>query len=320
MTFKLKNIVSFHIGGRNVSLSGRAKEVRRLAQGGTPREIDPNGDYQSGQMYVQGYLQENSRHRLPVLLWHGGGMTGVNWETTPDGRPGWLHHFLEAGYDVYISDAVERGRSGWNAFPDIYADAPLFRTKNEAWDMFRLGEKDGYHTNHALRVSHPETLFPLESFDQFACQWVPRWADHEMLTMSAYRSLLEKIGPAIVIGHSQGGGFALKAAQECPELVWATVALEPSGAPDMNASAGKSHPHLIMWGDHIHTHRIWAGYRKTVDRYVSQLREHSTTVEVIDLPKEGVRGNTHFLMMDRNARTLATRVIDWLDGIATWRG
>ncbi len=320
MSFQLKNIVSFHVGGRNVSLSGRTKEMRRLAQGGTPREINPNGDYQFGQMYVQGYLQENPRHPLPVMLWHGGGMTGVNWETAPDGRPGWLHHFLNAGYDVYICDAVERGRSGWNAFPDIYTDAPLFRTKNEAWDMFRLGEKDGYHTDPALRVSHPEMLFPLEFFDQFACQWVPRWADHEMLTMSAYRALLEKTGPAIVIGHSQGGGFALRAALEFPDLVAATVALEPSGAPDRKSSVGKSPPHLIMWGDQIHSHAIWAGYRKTVDRYVSQLRELKTTVEVIDLPAEGIRGNTHFLMMDRNAHTLANRVLAWLGSVAAERG
>ena len=29
----------------------------------------------------------------------------------PDGKPGWQHFFLDAGYDVYVSDAIERGRA-----------------------------------------------------------------------------------------------------------------------------------------------------------------------------------------------------------------
>ena len=42
-----------------------------------------------------------------------GGLTGACWETTPDGRPGWLHNFLSAGFAVYVLDNVERGRSGF---------------------------------------------------------------------------------------------------------------------------------------------------------------------------------------------------------------
>jgi hypothetical protein len=42
-------------------------------------------------------------------MWHGGGLTGVTYETTPDGREGWLNLFVRKGWDVYVSDAVERG-------------------------------------------------------------------------------------------------------------------------------------------------------------------------------------------------------------------
>jgi hypothetical protein len=35
------------------------------------------------------------------LLWHGGGLTGVTYETTPDGRDGWLNMFVRSGWDVY---------------------------------------------------------------------------------------------------------------------------------------------------------------------------------------------------------------------------
>ena len=46
-------------------------------------------------------------------MWHGGGLTGVTYETKPDGKPGWLNYFLRKGWDTYVSDAMERGRSGW---------------------------------------------------------------------------------------------------------------------------------------------------------------------------------------------------------------
>ena len=38
------------------------------------------------------------RARIPLLMWHGGGLTGVTYETTPDGREGWLNYFLRKGW------------------------------------------------------------------------------------------------------------------------------------------------------------------------------------------------------------------------------
>lgn len=312
MTLSLRGLVSFHIGGENTQIGGRPIQSRRLAQGASPRPIDPNGDYETGQMYVQGYLHAQPSHPLPVLLWHGGGMTGVNWETTPDGRPGWLHRFLEAGFDVYVSDAVERGRAGWNSFPEIYKDEPLFRSKNEAWQMFRLGTAKGYASTPQKRQPHDGVQFPVDAFDQFAKQWVPRWAGHEDITMAAYLALMHRIGPCMVIGHSQGAGFALKAAQQAPGLVRKVVALEPSGAPDHDHSISGLPPHLVIWGDYIEGHSTWQTYRLRVDSHVEKLRASHTEVTVLDLPQQGVRGNTHFLMLDRNSDVIVRDVIAWL--------
>ncbi|MEK7947519.1 alpha/beta fold hydrolase [Pigmentiphaga sp. YJ18] len=309
----LRAIDSFHVGGAVRTLRDLPVETRRLAQGAAPRPVDPNGDHVVGQMYVQAYRLARPRHALPVLLWHGGGMTGVNWETTPDGRPGWLWRFLRAGYDVYVSDAVERGRASWARHPELYADAPLFRTLDEAWDMFRMGPADGYRTDPAARRAHPGQQFPVDAFDQFARQWVPRWAGHEAITSAAYRALLDRVGSCIVVGHSQGGGFALLAAQERPETVRAVVALEPSGAP--GAGQAGIQPHLLAWGDHVDDHPVWRRYRATVDAHAAALAERGAPVEVLDLPAGGMRGNSHFLMMDRNSDLIADRVLHWLDAL-----
>ena len=135
----LKSMNSFFVGGATAVLEGLPVEYRSMVLNGSPREVNPNGEQVYGQMYVQEYRLAQPRHPDPVLLWHGGGMTGCTWETTPDGRNGWLWKFLDAGYDVLVSDAVERGRSSWARFPQVYRESPVFRTKREAWTTFRMG-------------------------------------------------------------------------------------------------------------------------------------------------------------------------------------
>ena len=100
-------------------------------------------------MYVQ-YVKlygSYARAKYPLLMWHGGGLSGVTWETKPDGQPGWQQFFLRAGHDVYVSDAVERGRASWARYPEIFKTEPFFRTKKEAWELFRIGPADSYATD-----------------------------------------------------------------------------------------------------------------------------------------------------------------------------
>src|SRR5205807_10265818 len=90
---QLRDMGSFHVGGRIIEITGQPIKEVVFTPGGVPAKMDPNGKYQVEQMYVQYFLQQNRRGRLPLLMWHGGGLTGVNYETTPDGRAGWLSYF-----------------------------------------------------------------------------------------------------------------------------------------------------------------------------------------------------------------------------------
>lgn len=141
--YTLKEIGSFHIGGREVVISGKPIKEIVFAPGGVPAKIDPNGVYQVEQMYVQYFIPENRRGKMPLLMWHGGGLTGVTYETTPDGRDGWLNYFLKRNWSVYNSDAVERGRSGWAMYPDVFKGEPVFLTKENPFERFRIGDGPG---------------------------------------------------------------------------------------------------------------------------------------------------------------------------------
>lgn len=276
---------------------------------GVPREVNPNGVHTHGQMYVQHYELSRPKHHIPILLWHGGGMTGCTWETTPDGRPGWLWRFLEAGYNVYVSDAVERGRSSWAMFPEIYKEAPAFRTKEEGWKVFRLGTT--YTDNPADRHVFPGQQFPIGSFDEFAKQWVPRWPAHEHITLAAYQKLVERIGECAIVGHSQGAGFAVEIARRLPRHVRAVVAVEPGGMPN-DLPTVQMPAHMVMWGDHIEAAgQHWIRYRHQAESYLAKAGSLLPAM-VVDLPREGVIGNSHFPMMDRNSDAIFEKVQTWI--------
>lgn len=309
----LKSLRSHFLGGREVAAGGLPVLRKQVVGNGAARAVDMNGSYCAGQLYVQEYRLAEPRHALPVLLWHGGGMTGAQWESTPDGRQGWLWRLLQSGYDVFVADAPERGRASWAMYPQIYDAAPIFRSKEEAWHLFRIGPADGYAPAGQPRRAHPAQQFPDAAFDTFAKQFVPRWLAHDAMALDAYRQLLDLAGPCIVIGHSQGGGYATQLAREYPGPIRAVVAVEPTGTPER--VDGPLPPQLLVWGDHFDHNDTWRRYRAQTDAYWDALRRAGRRADVLDLPAAGIAGNSHFCMLDRNSDRIAELIVDWLNGL-----
>jgi len=296
-TLEIAEIGSFHVGGRRA--------------GAPPHMVDPNGELEVEQMYAQYVKLDRPKARYPLLLVHGGGLTGVTYETKPDGQPGWQSYFLHAGHDVYVSDAVERGRASWARYPEIFKSEPFARTKQEAWELFRIGPPG----NYPVRAAYPETQFPVEAFDQFAKQAVPRWATNDAATIAAYEAYFRKVGPCVVLAHSQGGNLVLTAGLRVPELIRGFVLVEISGAPDpvmTNLAVFGNVPHLFVWGDYIDDSRSWIQMADTVARYGEALRTVGGSVEWLDLPAVGITGNSHMIMMDRNSDAVAGLIQDWM--------
>ena len=55
----------------------------------------------------------------PMFLIHGGAHTGACYLMTADGRHGWAHAFVRAGYRVFIPDWAGSGRSGHVPYDDL---------------------------------------------------------------------------------------------------------------------------------------------------------------------------------------------------------
>lgn len=314
---RICEIGSFYVGGEMVHLQGLPLRERISTPGGPVHHVNPNGELVAGQMYVQYVRLAEPQSSVPLLMWHGGGMTGVNWETTPDGRPGWQMFFLRAGFDTYISDAVERGRASWAPFPQVYSEAPYFRTAKEAWEeAFRFGAAGSWDADPAKRRPHPGLKFPVAHMETFLCQSVPRWGCNDVATQRAYDALLRHFDHGVVIlTHSQGGNFGMTAALRAPERVRAVISLEPSGAPDPaehDAGLLKDVPHLFVWGDYLDQYPFWEESLPASKRWHDALQHTGCAVTWTELPALGIRGNSHALMSDTNSDEVANLVLEWL--------
>ena len=310
----LRDMGSFHVGGRDVEITGKPVKEIVFTPGGVPAKIDLNGTYAVESMYVQYFLPENRRGAVPLLMWHGGGLTGVSYETTPDGREGWMNYFIKQGWDVYNSDAVERGRAGWAMRRTFSRASRCFSPRRILSSASASGRAPAPGARDpAQRKLMPNSQFPVEAYDNFVKQAVPRWTTTDDAIIRAYIALVDKVCPCVILFHSQAGQFGFKVAQARPDKVKAIVAVESAGAGNIErAPALKAIPILMLFGDAIDKDSRWVTYRKIDTEYAAAVRAGGGSVDVVQLPGIGIKGNSHMLIMDKNNWEIADLIQKWL--------
>jgi pimeloyl-ACP methyl ester carboxylesterase len=196
---------------------------------------EPGKETMQGQMYVEVLAPKDVRRPYPLVLIHGAAQTATNWMGTPDGRKGWAEYFVEQGYVVYMIDQPMRGRSA--AHP---GDGPtrMFTAANEEW-QFTAIENEARWPQAKLHTQWPgdgpnkgRKGDPI--FDAFYATQVETVISNEQTQQrnkEAGAALLDRIGPAVVLTHSQSGAFGWLIADARPGLVKAIVAIEPAGPP-----------------------------------------------------------------------------------------
>jgi pimeloyl-ACP methyl ester carboxylesterase len=273
------------------------------------------GEIITDQMYVQ-YRIPKTISGLPIIMVHGSGHTGVTYETTPDGREGWATYFTRHGFPVYVVDHVGRGRSSFDpsvinqakqeSKPGSLPTVPLF-TRQRAYQNFRFGPKFG--------TPYPGGQFPIEAQDQYFAQLVPNTETTlpggGANTVKALAALVDKIGPAMVMVHSQSGGYGLELVRQRADKVKALIIVEgacgPLSADDVKNSFSKVAT-LMVWGDNAND----ADRRKVCDASIDAINASGGHAKFLDLPAAGLKGNSHMLMMEKNNLQIADLIIGWL--------
>ena len=185
-----------------------------------------------GHMYVEYQIPAQLQHPYPVVMIHGGSQTGTNFTGTPDGRDGWAQYFLRRGYSVYVVDQVARGRAAqWSQAQGPVSAANLKRVLQR----FVAPEREKLWPQAERHTQWPGGGQPGDAtFEQFYMSQFPSLVDYpkqQEINSAAGVALLEKIGPAVLLTHSQSGAFSWPIADRRPDLVKAIVAVEPNGPP-----------------------------------------------------------------------------------------
>jgi pimeloyl-ACP methyl ester carboxylesterase len=199
-----------------------------------------------GQIYVEVLAPKEWRQKYPIVFFHGSAQTATNWMGTPDGRKGWADYFVERGYVVYLVEQAMRGRSAWHPSDG----ATRMFTAEEIEHLFTGVSGSGAWPQAKKHSQWPgsgvkgDPVF--DAFYAMQVETVISSEETERMNQAAGVALLDRIGPAILLTHSQAGYFGWLIADKRPLLVKGNIAIEPAGPPIENVifASGKARP----WG------------------------------------------------------------------------
>jgi pimeloyl-ACP methyl ester carboxylesterase len=323
----IKEQGSFAVGGTVVLHSGTYDETKFDNFKPYPEGQTFHGDH----AYVFYQIPDKARP-LPLVFLHGAGQSSKTWETTPDGREGFQNIFLRRGFGVYLMDQPRRGKAGRST---VAAHIEPIADEQMWYEIFRIGKYPAYFD----KVQFPRDK---ESLNQFFRQMTPNTGtfDAEVISNSI-TALFEKTGAGILVTHSQGGlpgWYAVVKSQNIKAIATYEPGnyLFPEGElPDpMPSRTGTLNglaipmpdflkltkiPIVMYFGDNIPdkvTDELgaenWRVRLALGRRFVETVNRHGGDAILVELPKIGVHGNTHFPMSDLNNIEIADLLSKWM--------
>lgn len=246
---------------------------------------------------VQFFMPAQRRSEVALVMIPGGGLPSWSYTTTPDGRDGWAQQFARAGVPVYLLNPPsgfreELGR--WN--------------RETVWPLWGMGPEFG--------TPYPDGKHPVEAIDNLHASF---YIDRTPGGAAHLRSLLDEIGPAVVLAHSAGGGAMFATARALHPNLRGTIAVETTNCPTDEAALETIYiegdrAFLSLWGDNLDR-----GAPSMLTRYAScrQAGEFVSAAggraQTIHLPEDrGIAGNTHLMMQDRNNTEIGEMILEWL--------
>ena len=183
-----------------------------------------------------------------------------------------------------------------------------------------------------------------EALEQFFRQMVPNTGPFDMeVNSAAVAALFDKIGPGILVTHSQSGGLGWRTAIK-NRNVRAIVSYEPGSnfpfpegeaPPNVTYAGGGTArpvtvpladfmlltkiPIVIYYGDNIPEKPVvepgpdqWRAFMGMARLWRDAVNRRGGDVTLVHLPEKGIRGNTHFPMSDLNNVQIADLLSQYL--------
>lgn len=249
-----------------------AYSVSRFHVSSSPAKNAP-GAGRMHHMYVERIHSREVHVGQRIVLVHGTDQTGLCFQQTPDDRPGWAYNLADLGWEVYVVDQVARGRSPYD--PEAHGTLSRWSIQDvEA--LFTGGEA---HLRYPQAARH--TRWPggagipgNAAFEAFLASQVFSISDlvlAEELNVSALETLLDKIGSAVLLTHSQASVYGFQLCDRRPDLLQAHITIEPNGPPFFDITHTSDPTWYVQTG---HLSRPWGITRRPL-RYTPPVTQPS---------------------------------------------
>jgi hypothetical protein len=298
--------------------------------------------------YLYAYFQIPPKARKhSLVMWHG--CLSKAWETRVDGGPGFQRLFVQKGWPVYVIDQprISRGARGLGA----YSFPAVTNGSDCGWNTFRYGlwVPPGARTFFpGVQLSQdPESVNRLCRYNGSpGGPSIGRNDADRAIPVGAVSSLIDKIGPTVLVTHSNSGQYgwltriknakvAGIVAYEPASFVYPSDAL-PAAVPTADAQVAAINqpivvspaefqrlttiPIQIIYGDNMQLTtpspifgvELWRVVWQRVHQFAAEVNRRGGNVTILHLPDLGVRGNSHFPFADLNNEKVADLMAQYL--------
>ena len=327
---------SFTVGGKYKERPGKFSQEKFVAEDGQRAY----GDF----AYVE-YQKPVRAKKLPLIFQHGGAQSKRTWESGPDGREGFNTMFVRAGYSVYLVDQPRSGEANLSTeavTPDTpWASNPMYGDKT-LYVLSRIGHYDaegnpvpnaqfpkGEKNYHAFQQSWTIGSGPLDNdlnADVLA-ELVNRQKDgailvtHSMGGTIGWRTAIRTNKVRAIISYEPGGTPFVFPETEMPQITDArfkALSASAMGVPMEDFLKLTKIPIVLYYGDYIKVgsenvgEDKWGTEYAMAEQFVATINRHGGDATLVHLPEIGIRGNSHFLMQEKNNEEIMKLALAWL--------
>jgi pimeloyl-ACP methyl ester carboxylesterase len=292
---------------------------------GAKAKTMPYGTIADAASFVQYLIPAQIRQPLPIVLVHGGSAQMLHYMGNGNGASGWAHHYVQAGYQVYLVERPGHGRGVYHP-ENLGPISPMVSYEQLLVEFQRSAKGPNKQWPGTGEIGDPLIDQFMASQNPLPVNFAPTLslgADHGAL-------LLDKIGPAIVQTHSAAGTWGWLVAEARPNLCKAVICFEGAGTPLVEQAApggraggagraggpggaGATRRLSGVNGMPMLYFTAENSGRSNGPEIVAALNASGAKAEHVFLKDRDLRGNGHMAMLENNRKEIAGFLRGWIE-------